>query len=53
MYGRVAVFWRSAAEGTLIGGMTVLMKIHSSENSRVFAKSHRPVLTVAVPLNYK
>jgi len=33
MYGRAAVFWRPEAEGTLIGGMTMLMKIHSSAKS--------------------
>ena len=33
MYGRVAVFWRLAAEGTLTRGMTMVMRIPSSENS--------------------
>jgi len=48
MYGRVAVFWRPAAEGILIGGKYIAQQTLK----RVFAKSYRPVLTVAVHLNY-
>jgi len=52
MYGRVAIFWRPAVEGILIGGRYIAQQTLK----RVFAKSDRPVdrsvLAVAAPLNY-